>query len=161
MSGSFVSIWDGNHPVRQCIVLSSVCSGCRDRARAFAGVFMIRLNEAGLLSDPDPRWCPSLDQPSATEAALTDLTSVPSLAELHLQMLISSTDPAIRWRALCLQPRCDGGERLSHRLNHGLPLQFCPMLPWLAFRKRPSMGGLSGTTPRVSTFFMRMGGRDF
>ena len=50
---------------------------------AFAGVFMIRLNEAGLLSDPDLRWCPSLDQPSATEAALTDLTSVPSLAELH------------------------------------------------------------------------------
>jgi hypothetical protein len=50
---------------------------------AFAGVFMIRLNEAGLLTGPDLRWCPSLDQPPSMEAALTDLTSVPSLEDLH------------------------------------------------------------------------------
>lgn len=50
---------------------------------AFAGVFMIRLNEAGLLTDPDLRWCPSLDQPPSMEAALTDLSSVPSLDDLH------------------------------------------------------------------------------
>ncbi len=50
---------------------------------AFAGVFMIRLNESGLLTDPDLRWCPSLDQPPSMEAALTDLTSVPSLDDLH------------------------------------------------------------------------------
>ena len=51
---------------------------------AFAGVFMIRLNEAGLLTDPGIRWCPSLDQPPSTEAALTDLASVPSLDDLHV-----------------------------------------------------------------------------
>lgn len=50
---------------------------------AFAGVFMIRLNEAGLLTEPDLRWCPSLDQPLGTEAALTDLAAVPTLDELH------------------------------------------------------------------------------
>jgi len=50
---------------------------------AFAGVFMLRLNEAGLLTDPDLRWCPSLDQPASMEAALTDLASVPSLDDLH------------------------------------------------------------------------------
>ncbi|MCH1441071.1 MAG: hypothetical protein L7W43_15515 [Rubripirellula sp.] len=50
---------------------------------AFAGVFMIRLNEAGLLTDPDLRWCPSLDQPPNIEAALTDLASVPSLDDIH------------------------------------------------------------------------------
>merc|ERR1712216_345443 len=37
----------------------------QERMPAFAGVFMIRLNEAGLLADPDIRWCPSLDQPPA------------------------------------------------------------------------------------------------
>lgn len=50
---------------------------------AFAGVFVIRLNEAGLLTDPDLRWCPSLDQPPVIQAALTDLASVPSLDDLH------------------------------------------------------------------------------
>jgi hypothetical protein len=50
---------------------------------AFAGVFMIRLNEAGLLTDPDLRWCPSLDQPPSMEAALTDLANVPSLDDLY------------------------------------------------------------------------------
>jgi len=50
---------------------------------AFAGVFMIRLNEAGLLTDPNIRWCPSLDQPPTLEAALTDLARVPSLEDLH------------------------------------------------------------------------------
>jgi len=50
---------------------------------AFAGVFMIRLNEAGLLTDTDLRWCPSLDQPQSKDAALTDLATVPSLDDLH------------------------------------------------------------------------------
>ena len=58
-------------------------AGAETGREAFAGVFMIRLNEAGLLADPDIRWCPSLDQPPTMEAALTDLASVPTLEDLH------------------------------------------------------------------------------
>jgi len=50
---------------------------------AFAGVFLVRLNEAGLLTDPSLRWCPSLDQPPPMEASLTDLDRIVSLGDLH------------------------------------------------------------------------------
>ncbi|MGI9470561.1 MAG: anti-sigma factor family protein [Rubripirellula sp.] len=50
---------------------------------AFAGVFAVRLNEAGLLTDPSVRWCPSLDQPAGNQAALTNLDQIVSLDELH------------------------------------------------------------------------------
>jgi hypothetical protein len=50
---------------------------------AFAGVFLVRLNEAGLLTDPSLRWCPSLDQPPQVETSLTDLDRIVSLDELH------------------------------------------------------------------------------
>ncbi len=35
---------------------------------AFAGVYAVRLNEAGLIDDPSSRWCPSLDPPSNDES---------------------------------------------------------------------------------------------
>ena len=130
---------------------------------AFAGVFMIRLNEAGLLSDPDLRWCPSLDQPSATEAALTDLTSVPSLAELHhanvdqLRQIQQFAGGHYAYNLGVMEENRLKSPRFESRASFAILSD----APWLAFRKRPSKGGLSGTTPRVSTFFMRMGGRDF
>lgn len=48
---------------------------------AFAGIYAIRLRDAGLLDDPTLRWCPSLDAPAATAgpAAKTTLISVNQL----------------------------------------------------------------------------------
>jgi len=37
----------------------------RSGPEAFAGVFAVRLNDAGLLENPRIRWCPSLDRPHA------------------------------------------------------------------------------------------------
>lgn len=50
---------------------------------AFAGVFAIRLSDKGLLTDPSVRWCPSLDTPADSQAALTDLNQIASLDELY------------------------------------------------------------------------------
>jgi hypothetical protein len=51
---------------------------------AFAGVYAVRLREAGLLNDPSIRWCPSVDQPSKEQLALTSMNEVASVEELHL-----------------------------------------------------------------------------
>lgn len=50
---------------------------------AFAGIYALRLNDCGLMEDPDLRWCPSLDMPSANEATLTSLGEVASIEELY------------------------------------------------------------------------------
>lgn len=50
---------------------------------AFAGVYAVRLREAGLMDDPSIRWCPSLDPPSEDQVALTRLSEVASLSDLH------------------------------------------------------------------------------
>ncbi|TWU56109.1 anti-sigma factor family protein [Rubripirellula reticaptiva] len=52
---------------------------------AFAGVYAVRLRDAGLLDDEQIRWCPSLDLPaSASDMPSTDLVSV---QELHVAPL--------------------------------------------------------------------------
>jgi hypothetical protein len=50
---------------------------------AFAGVYAVRLNEAGLINDPSIRWCPSLDTPSNDQVTLTSLNEIVSIDELH------------------------------------------------------------------------------
>jgi hypothetical protein len=49
---------------------------------AFAGVYAVRLRDAGLLDDPTLRWCPSLDPPNIS----TDpdpVTTLVSVKQLH------------------------------------------------------------------------------
>lgn len=50
---------------------------------AFAGVYAVRLNDAGLIEDPASRWCPSLDPPGNDEVTLTGLNEIVSIDELH------------------------------------------------------------------------------
>jgi hypothetical protein len=50
---------------------------------AFAGVYAVRLNDAGLLSDPSIRWCPSLNPPRDDEITLTEVNEIVSVDELH------------------------------------------------------------------------------
>ena len=50
---------------------------------AFAGVYSVRLIEAGLLPDQSLRWCPSLAIPSKSAVTLTPITVVESVADLH------------------------------------------------------------------------------
>lgn len=49
---------------------------------AFAGVYAVRLRDAGLLDDPTLRWCPSLDAPAATLGPAATATLV-SVNQLH------------------------------------------------------------------------------
>ena len=48
---------------------------------AFAGVYPIRLADAGLFLDAGQRWCPSVDLPVVDEPS--ELKSLPSVAQLH------------------------------------------------------------------------------
>jgi len=50
---------------------------------AFAGVYAVRLGEAGLLPNGSVRWCPSLATPKPSEVTLMPIDSVESLEELH------------------------------------------------------------------------------
>lgn len=50
---------------------------------AFAGVYSIRLHDAGLLPDPAVRWCPSLPMPPQRRFSFTSHEAVDSLADLH------------------------------------------------------------------------------
>ncbi len=49
----------------------------------FAGVYAIRLDEAGLLDDPSIRWCPSVDQPDWDELSKNGFNEIVSIADLH------------------------------------------------------------------------------
>ena len=49
---------------------------------AFAGVYAVRLHDAGLLNEPSMRWCPSMDPP-APEDRLDDAEHFVSVADLH------------------------------------------------------------------------------
>lgn len=50
---------------------------------AFAGVYAVRLHDAGLMDDPMIRWCPSLDPPMANEVQLTPINELVSAKQLH------------------------------------------------------------------------------
>ena len=50
---------------------------------AFAGMYAVRLDEAGLIGDASIRWCPSLVQPAADQASLIDLQRIASIEQLH------------------------------------------------------------------------------
>jgi len=50
---------------------------------AFAGVYTIRLHDAGLLPDPSLRWCPSRSLPPPREISPTSHATVESLTDLH------------------------------------------------------------------------------
>ncbi|QDV46446.1 hypothetical protein Enr13x_63550 [Stieleria neptunia] len=59
---------------------------------AFAGMFAIRLADAGLLDDADQRWCPSADLPMLNDpvgsepsetSPLVSLSTLPSVESLH------------------------------------------------------------------------------
>lgn len=50
---------------------------------AFAGIYAIRLSEAGLLPDASVRWCPSLATPKKSAITLTPMDRVESLEDLH------------------------------------------------------------------------------
>ncbi len=56
---------------------------CESGPEAFAGVYAVRLNEAGLLDDPSIRWCPSLDPPGNDEVTLANLNKIVSIEDLH------------------------------------------------------------------------------
>lgn len=53
---------------------------------AFAGIYAVRLRDAGLLDDPTLRWCPSLDAPAASDA-ITKLASLPQLHQSTVDQL--------------------------------------------------------------------------
>lgn len=55
----------------------------KEGPEAFAGVYAMRLNDAGLLSDISGRWCASLGRPEAVEADLTQLDEFASVNDLH------------------------------------------------------------------------------
>lgn len=50
---------------------------------AFAGIYALRLNEAGLLSEGEIRWCPSMATPEADSPELVNLGEIESLDRLH------------------------------------------------------------------------------
>jgi hypothetical protein len=50
---------------------------------AFAGVYWLRLHEAGLVDDPSVRWCPSVDPPSDGELMLVDSSPTVTTGQLH------------------------------------------------------------------------------
>ena len=55
-------------------------------SEAFAGIYAVRLKEAGLMDDPTLRWCPSLDQPgydAPPKATLARFNEVVSMEDLH------------------------------------------------------------------------------
>ncbi|MEM9827077.1 MAG: hypothetical protein AAF958_10835 [Planctomycetota bacterium] len=51
-------------------------------AEAFAGVYAIRLGDAGLLNDPSLRWCPSVGQPELGQFRFTDPLQLVSAKQL-------------------------------------------------------------------------------
>ncbi|WP_442506984.1 anti-sigma factor family protein [Novipirellula sp. SH528] len=55
----------------------------KEGPEAFAGVFMMRLNDAGLLADVSQRWCPSLGQPEVINTGLTQVDEFASVQSLH------------------------------------------------------------------------------
>jgi hypothetical protein len=52
-------------------------------SEAFAGVYAVRLNEFGLMTDPSIRWCPSLDQPAQDDAEMARINELGSIQDLH------------------------------------------------------------------------------
>ncbi|MCH1495204.1 MAG: hypothetical protein L7U72_08245 [Rubripirellula sp.] len=50
---------------------------------AFAGVYALRLNEAGLLPEGEIRWCPSMATPESDSPELINLGEIKSLDRLH------------------------------------------------------------------------------
>ncbi|TWT52489.1 hypothetical protein Pla22_01130 [Rubripirellula amarantea] len=50
---------------------------------AFAGVYAVRLADAGLLPDPAVRWCPSLDAPGSKDYRFAEINELPSVNELR------------------------------------------------------------------------------
>ncbi len=50
---------------------------------AFAGVYAVRLRDAGLLGDEQLRWCPSLDRPRDQTTLIDASTELVSVDELH------------------------------------------------------------------------------
>ena len=56
---------------------------CESGPEAFAGIYMVRLKEFGLVEDPSQRWCPSLDLPTKDETTLVNLGEIVSVDDLH------------------------------------------------------------------------------
>ncbi len=52
---------------------------------AFAGVYAVRLHDAGLLVDPSQRWCPSLNAPATDQNPLVGVNELVSVANLHTE----------------------------------------------------------------------------
>lgn len=50
---------------------------------AFAGIYAVRLRDAGLLGSDSVRWCPSLDAPGDAETTFAELNQLPSVSQLH------------------------------------------------------------------------------
>jgi anti-sigma factor RsiW len=50
---------------------------------AFAGMYAVRLSDAGLLTDAAVRWCPTMQVPQPSSITLTPIGKVESVAELH------------------------------------------------------------------------------
>jgi hypothetical protein len=50
---------------------------------AFAGVYAVRLQDAGLLQDPSMRWCPSLDLPDSSGTQLASINELVPASDLH------------------------------------------------------------------------------
>lgn len=49
---------------------------------AFAGVYAVRLRDAGLLDSPELRWCPSLDRPVAVDSLVGNMPGSPPLVSI-------------------------------------------------------------------------------
>ena len=50
---------------------------------AFAGVYAVRLSDAGLLPEASVRWCPSLATPTPSAVTLTSINTLESIEDLH------------------------------------------------------------------------------
>ncbi|QDT12959.1 hypothetical protein [Planctomycetes bacterium K23_9] len=50
---------------------------------AFAGIYAVRLHDAGLLDNPSLRWCPSMDLPQDEAARLASVHELVPVADLH------------------------------------------------------------------------------
>ncbi|MEM6692804.1 MAG: hypothetical protein AAF664_25475 [Planctomycetota bacterium] len=50
---------------------------------AFAGIYTVRLKEAGLLEDDSIRWCPSLDAPGNSDYRFAELNELPTIDDIR------------------------------------------------------------------------------
>ena len=103
---------------------------------AFAGVYAVRLKDAGLIEDPSIRWCPSLDAPGSKMYRFQELNELPTLQELRK----ASVEQLVRFQRY-------GGGHYAYNLgvvdnNRFTPPKFESRSSFAVLSDAPMMGNL-------------------